>query len=165
MEQHEEMEMQIWEYIDNTCDNAARQRISILLAQDVAWREKYDGLLALHSGISESLEMEQPSMRFTKNVMEAVAGVHMAPATKKYINKAVIRGIAAFFIITIGLSVGYAIATADWHFRSFRHSHGVKSDELGFLFNSNVFNLFVAINVVLALLLVDKLLRKRTQTH
>src|ERR1700728_4810420 len=101
MEQNEEIEMQIWEFIDNACSQADQERISMLIVQDISWREKFNELNAFHSGTSQSLELEHPSMRFTKNVMDAVAVAHIAPATKKYVNISIIRGIAAFFILTI----------------------------------------------------------------
>jgi quinol-cytochrome oxidoreductase complex cytochrome b subunit len=47
------------------------------------------------------LEPEQPSMRFTKNVMDAVEGARVAPAAKRYVNPWVVKGIAAVFIVSV----------------------------------------------------------------
>ena len=41
-------------------------------------------------------ELEAPSMRFTVNVMDEIAHYQIAPATKSYINKNIIRGIGGF---------------------------------------------------------------------
>ncbi len=101
METNEEIEMILWEYMDGTCRPADMQRISILVERDELWKQKYTELSAFQKSIADSLQLEQPSMRFTKNVMDAVATVKIAPATKQYINKSIIRGIAAFFILTI----------------------------------------------------------------
>ena len=41
-------------------------------------------------------------MRFTMNVMDAVKEEHVAPAAKTYLNKWVIRSIAAIMMVMIG---------------------------------------------------------------
>lgn len=58
------------------------------------------------------LEPEQPSMRFTKNVMDAVDGMHVAPATKRYVNPWVVKGIAAVFILSVLVLGVYAYNNA-----------------------------------------------------
>ncbi len=59
-------------------------------------------------------ELEMPSLRFTKNVMEEIAQYQVAPATKNYINKNVIRGIFAFFLIMISGLLIYFIGQIHW---------------------------------------------------
>lgn len=157
---HEEIEIQLWEYLDGACNEADRQRIASLISSDVAWAQKYRELSAVHTGLSSGLEIEQPSMRFTKNVMEAVAATHISPATKKYINPRIIRGIAAFFILTIASLIGYAIATANWN-----ESGGQTDSKLNFsmhdLFNGTTFTAMMLASVILALVLLDTLLRHK----
>jgi len=162
MEQMEELEMQLWEYIDGTCSGADSQRIAVLIASDEEWRHKYNELYAIHSAIATSAELEHPPMRFTKNVMESVAATHIAPATKKYINKSIIRGIAAFFIITIASLLGYALANTNWSGGA--GTFTIPKFNLGNLFNSSFFNIAIAINIVLALVLADKILRKKQRS-
>lgn len=162
METNDEIEMLLWEYIDGICGDAENQRISGLILQDPVWRQKYEELSSLHSNIA-AMQAEQPSMRFTKNVMEAVAATHIAPATKKYINKSVIRSIAAFFIISIALVLGYAFATADWSISS---GHNIAAQlprvDIGSYYNSSTISIFIAINVALALILLDGYLSRKS---
>ncbi len=70
------------------------------LAENPVWKSKYDELMSIHELLQKE-ELEMPSLRFTKNVMEEIAQYQVAPATKNYINKNVIRGITAFFLIMI----------------------------------------------------------------
>src|SRR4051812_10405268 len=114
MAQNSEIEMQLWEYIDGTCNNTDKQRISLFIATDATWKEKYNELIVFHDDIQGSIEVEQPSMRFAKNVMDAVGKAHIVPATQQRINLNIIRGIAAFFIFTIVSVLGYAFANATW---------------------------------------------------
>jgi ABC-type multidrug transport system permease subunit len=163
MEQNEEMEMQIWDYMDGLATPGEKQRISELIEQDEAWREKFQQLQALQTTLLQNLELDQPSMRFTKNIMEAITATSITPATAKYINKSIIRSIAAFFIITITAFTGYALLTLNWHTGT---THLIpelnyKAISLTQLFDSNMLNLVIAINIVLALVLADKIIRKQ----
>lgn len=165
MEQNEEIEIQLWEYIDGTCNDNDRQRISTLIEQKAVWKAKYAELLAFNADISSNLELEQPAMRFTQNVMDAVAAQQIAPATKKYINKSLIRGIAAFFITMLASIFGYALATSHGHtgpgmlpkidFGNLNYTHYI---------NSSTMKVFISVNIVIGLVFLDTMLRrKRTQ--
>jgi hypothetical protein len=164
MEQITDIEMQLWEYLDGTCTDADNRHISLLISEDTLWQEKFNELSAFHSELGTKLELEQPSLRFSKNVMEAVSHLKIATPTKKYINYNIIRGIAAFFVIAIVTALGYAFATTNWT--------SSKPDEITKLyprtnfnftnlFTGDIFNVIVGINIVLGLLLVDTWLRRR----
>ncbi|HEY1030815.1 MAG TPA: hypothetical protein VGD89_03530 [Flavipsychrobacter sp.] len=63
--------------------------------------------------IIDALETEQPSMRFSKNVMEAIDGLEVAKVSKRYVNPWVIRMVAAILILCVITSVVYVyIASA-----------------------------------------------------
>ena len=167
MEQIEEIEMQLWEFIDGTCTGAEKEHIAQLIANDAVWQEKFDELTALQEVIAARMELEQPSMRFSKNVMEAVSHVKIAPATKKYINYNIIKAIAAFFILAIAGTLGYAVFTANWQSTPSAPTllPGLTKFNFTGLFDSNFFNIVIAVNVILGLLLVDIFLRRRRAHH
>src|ERR1700692_1663546 len=109
----QEMEQRIWEYIDGVSSPAERGVITRLLAEDPVWRSKYTELMGIHELLQKE-ELEMPSLRFIKNVMEEIAQYQVAPATKNYINKNVIRGITAFFLVMIvGLFI-YFVGQIHW---------------------------------------------------
>jgi len=112
MQQEHEIEMQIWEYLDGLCAEADEARIAALIVDDAAWRRQYEIVKALHSELG-TVAMEQPSMRFSRNVMDAVAQEHVAPSTKAYLNKWIVRGIAAFFFLLIGTLLATIVGTSD----------------------------------------------------
>ena len=163
MMNREEIELQTWEYVDGTCNEADRQRIAHLVVSDPVWKAAFTELSVLHGGIAGSIEMEEPSLRFTKNVMEAVAAEHVAPATGRYINKSIIRGIAAFFILTITAVLVYAFATskASPEQPGLLSQLTVPSLDFGTIFNSTFVDVVLAVNVVLALVLGDMVLRRK----
>src|SRR5437870_2632266 len=94
------MEERLWSYIDGVAAAEERTVVEKLIEASREWKEKYNELLELHQ-LVQSSSLDEPSMRFTKNVMEEIGKYHIAPATKTYINKKIIWGIGIFFILLI----------------------------------------------------------------
>jgi len=117
----------------------------------------------------KSTELEQPSMRFTKNVMEEIAKLQIAPATKNYINKKIIWGIAAFFITLIVGFLIYGFAQVDWNFQdNSKPIIDFSAVDYGKIFNNTFVNAFMMVNVLLGLMLLDRVLankRKKFRKH
>ena len=99
------IEERLWNFIDGTASAGEKTVIEQLLEINAEWKAKYHELLQVNE-LLKSTELEGPSMRFTKNVMEEISKLHIAPATKSYINKKIIWGIGVFFIT---LFVGFLI--------------------------------------------------------
>lgn len=164
----QEMEQLIWEYIDGYCSPDQKATIRQRLADDPVWKNKYSELMGIHELLQKE-ELEMPSLRFTKNVMEEIAQYHVAPATKNYINKNVIRGIAAFFLIMIvGLSI-YFVGQVHWNGSSTGHlfsAYRLDANKLNWskMLNNTYVNIFVGINVILGLILLDKYMQGKKNT-
>jgi hypothetical protein len=156
----QEMEKLIWEYIDGHCSPDQKAVIAQHLSGDPVWQHKYAELNAIHELLRKE-ELEMPSLRFTKNVMEEIAQYQVAPATKNYINKNVIRGIAAFFLIMIGGLFIYFIGQIHWNGSSTNHlipAYSLDANKLNWskMLNNEYVDIFIGINVILGLILVDK---------
>ena len=109
MHTEDNMEDRLWNFIDGLSSPAEKTAVEALIADNAEWMRKYKELLDVHQLMSSS-PLDEPSMRFTRNVMEEIARHQVAPATKTYINKNVIRGIGAFFLSMIaGLIVFFII--------------------------------------------------------
>ena len=68
------MEDRLWDFIDGLSSPAEKSAIETLIAENVEWQRKYKELLQVHQLMSHS-ELEEPSMRFTRNVMEEIGRV------------------------------------------------------------------------------------------
>ncbi len=66
-----------------------------------------------YKNLIDSLETEQPSMRFTKNVMDAIEGMEVAPVSKRYINPLIIKAIAAVLVLCLLASLYVVVMSAD----------------------------------------------------
>jgi hypothetical protein len=161
------MEERLWEYIDGMSTPEERTVIGQLIEADAAWRAKYGELLEAHSLILSS-ELEEPSMRFTKNVMEEIAMLQIAPAARTYINKKIIWGIAIFFITMIAGFLIYGIGQVKWSSGSggSRIPVNISNIDLSPMFSNTFVNVFMMMNMVLGLFLFDRYLsNKRKKGH
>jgi hypothetical protein len=157
---NQEMENLLWEYIDGQISPAEKETVTRHLLEDSDWRVKFEELKTIHALLQKE-ELEMPSLRFTKNVMEEIAKFQVAPATKNYINKNVIRGITAFFLIMIGGLFIYFIGQLHWAGNpsgSLLPAYNLDAGKLnwGKLLNNTYVNIFIGINVILGLILIDK---------
>lgn len=168
MNTQQSIEERLWDYIDGHALPEEKSAIEQLIESNIEWRNKYHELLDVHQLMSNSLELDEPSMRFTQNVMEDIAKFHIAPAAQSYINKRIIRGIFAFFLLTIAGFLIYGLGQMNW-------SGGGGSTTLPFnvdisainkvdfskFFNNTYTSIFVMINAVLGLVLLDMYLGKK----
>ncbi len=156
------METKLWEYIDGVSQEPAI--VEKLIAENREWKVKYAELMEVHQ-IMQGIELEEPSLRFTKNVMEQIAQLHIAPAAKKYINTKIIWGIAAFFIsVIIGFLI-YGLAQIDWSAADSTKTSStidvIANADYSKMFGNTFVNLFMMLNVVLGLLLLDRYLNMK----
>ncbi len=164
--QDNEMEIRLWEYIDGNLNSEERSIVGRLIAEKREWRAKYNELLELHQLVQQT-ELEQPSLRFTKNVMDEISKLHIAPATKNYINNKVIWGIAIFFITVIVSFLIYGISQINWSTGNTSSSvGGVDFTKVDYsrMFNNTYLNVFMMLNILMGLMLLDRFLagkRKR----
>jgi hypothetical protein len=156
-----DMEERLWDYIDGTIAAGERSVIEQLLQSNAEWKAKYHELLEVNKLIQSS-ELEAPSMRFTKNVMEEIGKLHIAPATKTYINKKIIWGLGIFFVTMIIGFLIYGFGQIDWNAKGNTTIPDYLSKvDYNKFFNNTYMNVFMMINVVLGLFLLDRFLANK----
>jgi len=163
MNTQQNIEERLWSYIDGVSGVEEKSAIEELLQSNLEWQRKYRELLDIHE-LLHSSELEEPSMRFTRNVMEEIARYQIAPATKTYLNKRIIYGIGTFLVTMIIGFLIYGFGQTDW-------SAGGNTNvnipvDLGKVdytkfFNNTYVNIFMMVNIVLGLGLLDRFLSKK----
>jgi hypothetical protein len=149
------MEERLWEYIDGYASGEERSVIEKLLQTDGEWKEKYSELLEINKLIS-SAEMESPSLRFGKNVMEEISRLHIAPATKTYINKKIIWGISFFFIAMLTSILIYGFTQMSLSAGEETNlSRNFNKVDFSKFFNNTWINVLMMVNVLIGLVLLD----------
>ena len=161
MNTQQNIEERLWDYIDGTSSVNEKSAIVKLLETNLEWKAKYHELLEVHQ-LMQSTELESPSMRFGKNVMEEIAKLHIAPATKTYINKKIIWGIGFFFIALIVGFLVYGFGQIDWNVKGdTKLPVDLSKIDYSRIFSNTYVNIFMMINVVLGLFLLDNYLSSK----
>lgn len=156
------VEEKLWNYIDGSCTPDEREAIARLIERDEVYRRKYEELLQLNAEFS-AIELDEPPMAFTYNVMEAIRTENAQQPLKAAINKRIIRGIGFFFVFTISAILIFVLANIHW-------SAGATSVQvpssallkLKGLVSGPAMQVFLFFDVVMALYLFDGYLRRRS---
>jgi hypothetical protein len=162
MNTQHDAEERLWDYIDGRCNATEKKSIEKMLESNLQWKEKYGELLEVNR-LLHSSGLQEPSMRFTKNVMEEIAKYQVAPATKTYINKYIIRGIGIFFATLIIGFLVYGFSQVDWSASNGATSQYIDLSKVDFskFFNNTFINVFMMLNAVLGLMLLDRYLASK----
>src|ERR1700761_3009434 len=107
------VEEKLWNYIDGSCTPEEQEAICRLIEQDEVYRRKYDELLALNQEFA-AMELEEPPMAFTYNVMEAIRNEAALNPLKARVDKRIIRGIGLFFVLTLSVMLIIALGSIHW---------------------------------------------------
>lgn len=112
--------------------------------------------------LRDDLELSPPSPDFSKKVMGAIAGTRIAPASRTYLNKKVVYGIALFFLLLIAAAVVYALPSFNWSAAGkFRLPVDVSKLDIGQYFNRTTVHCLLFLNMLLGLIFLDKYFMKR----
>ncbi|WP_299356325.1 hypothetical protein [Mucilaginibacter sp.] len=159
------MEEKLWNYIDGTCTPVEQDAIARLIEQDEVYAKKYQELLALNQELA-AIELDEPPMAFTYNVMEAIRAENAMQPLKTAIDKRIILGISIFFVFTILALLVFSFANiniSDIHVSTadIKLPANVKLPSTNSLFNGPFLKWFLIFDVVLALFLTDAYLRRK----
>jgi hypothetical protein len=155
------IEEKLWAFIDGTCSAADQEEISKLIETDSVYGEQYSELLLLNSEF-EKMEMDEPPMAFTYNVMELIRTQEALVPLKAGINKNIIRGIIGFFVLSISILLIVVLRDINWgnNQTGFKLPAQVAPSRLTSIFTGSWMNAFLLFDVVLGLFLLDTVLRK-----
>ncbi|HYK75567.1 MAG TPA: hypothetical protein VEV16_01190 [Daejeonella sp.] len=156
------VEQRIWDYLDGTCSSQERKDVETLIHTDPVFQAAYQEQKALHESLS-TFELEEPSMAFTRNVMELVKLEPRPGSVKSLIDKRIIYGIAAFFLITITAFLIAALWQVNWTEPASGLAAEYQLPKVDFskYLSSTLINMFFFADIILGLYLLDSFLRKR----
>lgn len=157
------IEQRIWDYLDGTCNPQERKAIEHLIETDPLYAQSFRELKLLNEDLSAGVELDEPSMSFTRNVMEKIALEPVPGSIKSLIDKRIIYGIAAFFVVTIAALLVVLLSQVDWAqpVKSSIPQYKVPEVDFSQYFNSTFLKTFFFADIVLGLYMLDSVLRKR----
>jgi hypothetical protein len=158
MQELAEIEEQLWRYIDNSCNEAECERMEKNIATDAMWQSTYQKLLSIHHQL-QAVTLEHPSMRFTKNTMEQIADLTIAPKINYTVNNKVIKAALAASLMLLVVFFAYVIIAADWTTSAATYDFIDKINIPAVMYSA----LFII--VILLLILIDTSLQRSRQKH
>jgi len=155
----------LWSYIDGTCPADEQTVISRLIASDESVRLKYQELLALDKEFA-AIEMDEPPMAFTYNVIEAIRTEEAMVPLKTKVNKRIIMCIMLFFLIGLTGFIIYTLTQMDISSAGVpdivsKVTVNVKLPQVNTQISKPMVEGFMFFDVVLGLFLFDKYLRRK----
>jgi len=156
------LEQRIWDHLDGAGTEEEREFTKQKINSDPEFRIVYEELCSIHLSIS-SLDLDEPSMSFSRNIMEKIQMEPVPGLEKSLIDKRIIYGITAFFLITITALLGVVFYQIDWTQQSGMYMPEYKLPEFDMskYVNSTTINIFFFVDIIIALYLFDGFFSKR----
>jgi hypothetical protein len=153
------IEEKLWEYIDGTCTAAEREAVEKLIADNDIYRQKYEELLAFNKAISADIELDEPTMAFTYNVMDAIRTDYaIQHPLKTRVNKTLIWVICGLFTVILLLAFVIFLTSLNWQTDVNMHAN-----DLHFMIfkGGDVWQAFLFFDTILLLFVLNRFLRNR----
>lgn len=152
-------EERLWSYIDGTATTDEQTAIAQLIAQDEKVRLQYLELLQLNNEFA-GIELDEPPMAFTYNVMEAIRKEEALKPLKSRINTNIIKGISGFFLLVILGFVTVILTNIHWSAGNAGPGFSFKMPAIPNYFTGNIMRVFLYIDLVLGLYFFNRYLRR-----
>ena len=153
------IEQQLWDYIDGNLDANQAKVIQEKIDNDADINLQYEGLLSLNLAFQE-LDLEEPSMSFTRNVIDSVKLEPAPISLKTKVNTNIIYGIGGFFVALILALIGYVFYHSKLQFSDFNTQTKLDIDWNTLISPMAIYG-FLFIDLVIGLVFLDYLLRKK----
>jgi len=153
------IEQQLWDYIDGNLNETQRKSIEEKIESDISVKLQYEELLNLNIAFGE-MELDEPSMSFTRNVMEVVALQPAPVSLKTKVDNRIIFSIAAFFVLSILAMLGYIVYNTTFVMPDFSKYFAVNLNVEKVLTPTTLY-IFIGVDLILGLIFIDYVLRKK----
>lgn len=156
------IEEEIWEYIDGEGDPEQRQIVEAKLAIDPVYQKTHSEMMQIQQLILAQ-DLEEPSMSFTRNVMDAV-DLEIAPVSlKTKVDNRIIYSIAAFFVLSIVGIFIFAVSNSNLSLPEVKlpqlnFNIALSPEKTGLLIKS-----FLFVDLILGLIYLDRFLRRKME--
>lgn len=156
------IEQHIWDYLDGTCSEQEKMQIAELIDKNPAYQTAYNELKNLHAEL-KNIELDEPSMAFTRNVMNQVNILPVPGSIRSLVDKRIIYGIGGFFLLAILILLAFAFSMVDWTrpadaaIATFNLPQVYFSPSL----NSTLIRSFIFADLIVGLYFLDSILRKK----
>lgn len=159
------IEQRVWDFLDGISNDQEKELVRYLVENDGEYRRVYEELRSFNTLIYTA-EMDEPSMSFTKNVINRIDSEPDPSSIRTLIDKRIIYGITAFFLLAISTLLGFLFYQIDWPQTSALGTSGyrffpVETPELS---SSIMVYIFFFSDIIIGLYFLDYFFRNRFST-
>ena len=155
----------IWNYLDGHVSVEEKKLIEQLLKSDAEFLSLFEEIKSIHLQIS-TLELDEPSMSFGRNLMEKIQLEHSPVPQKSLLGKWLINTISLFFLAAILCVLGILFFKIEWSqspetawFEFTMPQFALDSSSYSFLIN-----LFVFVDIIVVLYFFDAFISKKMKS-
>ncbi|PZP49074.1 MAG: hypothetical protein DI598_08700 [Pseudopedobacter saltans] len=166
---NEERDFLLWRFFHKDLSEQESVSVQQMLDRNEDWLNAYTQLSESENQLF-ALDIEMPSMRFSKNVMEAIGAEHVARPVKSYINTKIIKALGWGFVTIIVACLVYAFSQVKWISNSSTESKPMELPKMpridvnwNFTQGGTWLYVFFAIVLVCIFVIVDKFLHSKRQ--
>jgi hypothetical protein len=153
------IEQQLWDYIDGNLDESQQKSIEKKIETDAEIKAQYEELLKLNLAF-ESIDLDEPSMSFTRNVMESVALQSAPVSLKTKVDTRIIYSISGFFVLSILALLGFILYNSTFTMPDFSGYFSTTINLEKFITPTSIY-VFLFIDLIIGLVFLDYVLRKK----
>ncbi|KLT64570.1 anti-sigma factor [Pedobacter sp. BMA] len=151
------IEEQLWDYIDGNLDEAHAKTIADQIHSNPELKHQYEQLVSLNLTLN-ALSQDEPSLSFTRNVMESIAHEPQPVALTTKVNKKLIYGIGLILVLPLFSMFAYIVYYSDLRLPDFNLNLNFNLKKF---FTPTAFNIFIFSDIVIGLIFLDHLLRSK----
>jgi len=152
------IEQQLWDYIDGNLDQIQAKFIEEKINAEPQFKIQYEELLQFSQKL-EDLTLEEPSMSFTRNVMEDVASVPAPISLKTKIDTRVIYGVGGFLVLPILAILAFTAYNSTFTMPRFDFD---LSFEVNKMITPTALYAFLFVDLVIGLIFMDYFFRNKS---
>ena len=153
------IEQQLWDYIDGNLDESQQKAIEKKIETEAEVKTQYEELLKLNLAF-EHIDLDEPSMSFTRNVMESVVLQPAPVSLKTKVDKRIIYSISGFFILSILTLLSFVLYNTTFTMPDFTAYFSTNLNLEKFITPTSVY-VFLFIDLIIGLVFLDYVLRKK----
>lgn len=156
----EDIEIRLWNYIDGTCTQEECKRITHLIKTNELWKETYQSLVVYNNTLTKNLNTEKLNSDITSNVMTKIA-VTAKPNRAINFYDWITKGIASFFIISIGTKLVFLLSQQDWSWKTNNNLTFLKLKLPQINYSTSLLYSILFVVFFLLLLITEKLINRK----
>ena len=160
------IEQKIWDYLDGLGNKEERSEIERLIHSDPDYQAAYESLSEISNSLV-NMEMEQPSLAFTRNVMDQLKDEPVPGSVKSLVDKRIIKGLLFFFLSSIAILLAILLTQIEWTQASEGNNYSFQLPVVNFSAFINEWTMkgFYFIDTVIVLYFFDHFLRRKNKQN